>query len=105
MPDNLEEKARHYMDFRVVVLTSIISALGFVLALFWNEAVKSAIEQVVPMGDTVSAKLTAALIVTAVVVVIIYILLHSQKIAEKRLAELAARRKGKKQGQPKSGAG
>ena len=88
MPDAFEEKAKQYMSVRTVVLTSIVSALGFVLALFWNDAVKSAIEQIIPAGDTLTAKFIAAVIVTAAVVVIIYILIHSQKIAEKQIAEL-----------------
>ncbi len=88
MADTFEEKAKHYMSVRTVVLTSIVSALGFVLALFWNDAVKSAIEQIIPAGDTLPAKFIAAIIVTVAVVVIIYILIHSQKIAEKQLTEL-----------------
>ncbi len=96
MPDAVEEKAKQYMDVRVVVFTSIISALGFVLALFWNEAVKSAIEQVIPKGDTIAAKFIAAIIVTVAVVIIIYLLIKSQKITEKGLAELNRRGKNMK---------
>jgi len=88
MADTVEEKAKQYMSVRAVVLTSLISALGFVLALFWNEAVKSAIEQVVPKGETITAKFMAAIIVTIVVVIIIFIIVKSQKIAEKSLTEL-----------------
>ncbi len=88
MADSVEEKAKQYMDVRTVILTSIISAFGFVLALFWNEAVKSAIEQVVPRGDSVTAKFMAAIIVTIVVVVLIFIIIKSQKIAEKRVTAL-----------------
>jgi signal transduction histidine kinase len=93
MPDDIEEKARQLMSVRTVILTSLISAFGFVLALFWNDAVRSAIEQIVPQGGTVSAKFAAAIIVTIIIAIIIYILVHSQRIAEKRLQELVKSRK------------
>jgi len=96
MADAFEEKAKQYMSVRAVILTSIISALAFVLALFWNDAVKSAIEQIIPSGDTLTAKFAAAIIVTIIVVIVIYILLNSQKIAEKQIAELAKMKKKQK---------
>ncbi len=92
MDSELEEKTKELMSVRRIVLTSLISAFGFVLALFWNDAVRSAIEQIVPQGDTLAAKFAAAIIVTIIVVIIIYLLVHSQRIAEKKLQGLTAQK-------------
>ena len=95
MTDAVEEKAKQYANVRALALTSIISALGFVLALFWNDAVRSAIEQILPKSDTVAAKFAAAAIVTVVVVVAIYVILKSQKIAEKNMLRLSKKAQAK----------
>lgn len=77
------------MDFRTLLLTSITSALAFVVALFWNDAIRSAIEQFVPPGQDVAAKFASAIIVTIIVVVIVYLLFRAQRIAAQQLRELA----------------
>lgn len=88
MADDLDDKIKKMSDIRTLVMTSIISALALVVGLFWNEAIKAAIEQIVPQGEGLFYKFLAAIIVTIVVVMVIYIVIHSQRIAEKRLAEL-----------------
>lgn len=94
MTDEVEEKIKKMSDLRTLVMTSIVSAMALVVGLFWNDAIKAAIDQIVPQGEGLSYKFLAAIIVTIIVVVIIYILMHSQRIAEERLAELKKRRKG-----------
>ena len=86
--ENLDVKLRQFADFRTVFLTSIISALALVVGLFWNEAVKSAIEKIVPQGEGPFYKFLAAIIVTIIVVVIVYLIMHSQKLAEERLQQI-----------------
>lgn len=88
-----EEKVQKLSDVRMLFMTSIVSALALVVGLFWNEAIKAAIEQIVPAGEGLSYKFLAAIVVTVVVVIIIYILIHSQKIAEKSIEELKVKKK------------
>jgi len=98
---SFEDKIKKMSDIRTLVMTSIISALALVVGLFWNEAIKAAIEQIVPQGEGLFYKFLAALIVTIVVVIVIYVIIHSQRLAEKRLKELESMRlklKVKKQG-------
>lgn len=92
MADEYEEKVKKLSDVRMLFMTSIVSALALVVGLFWNEAIKAAIEQIVPAGEGLSYKFLAAIIVTIIVVIIIYILIHGQKVAKKSIGEL----KGKK---------
>ncbi len=92
MTDEVENKIRKMSDIRTLVLTSIVSALALVVGLFWNEAIKAAIEQIVPQGEGLFYKFLAAIIVTIIVVVVIYVIMHSQRIAERRLKDLAERK-------------
>ena len=92
MADEIEDKVKKLSDIRALVMTSIVSALALVVGLFWNDAIKAAIEQIVPQGEGLFYKFLAAVIVTIVVVIVIYVLIHSQRLAEKRLKELEAMR-------------
>ncbi|HLC67334.1 MAG TPA: DUF5654 family protein [archaeon] len=89
----IDEKMRNLTNVRAVVMTSIISALALVVGLFWNDAIKSAIDEIIPQGQGLWYKFAAALMVTVIVVVIIYVVMHSQKAAEKRLREIKSGRK------------
>ena len=89
---NIEEKAKEYSNFRSLLLTSIMTAFGFVLALFWNDAVKSTIDLIIPAGNTLAAKYGAALAATAIVVILMYILLRWYKLTAKKAAELEKKR-------------
>ncbi len=49
------------------------AGFGLVAALAWNEAIQSAIKEIVPMGgSTIISKLVYALIVTAIAVFVTY---------------------------------
>ena len=52
--------------------TLMISALGVVAALSWNDAIKSAIEALFPAGGDVLYKFYVAIMVTVISVVITY---------------------------------
>lgn len=86
--DDIEKKIRQLSDIRTLTLYSIITAMAFVVGLFWNEAIKATIEQIIPQGDTLPYKYLAAIIVTIVVVIFVYIIIHGQRVAERRLAQL-----------------
>ncbi|MBS3050871.1 MAG: hypothetical protein J4400_01865 [Candidatus Aenigmarchaeota archaeon] len=88
-----EEKVEKLSNVRMLFMTSIVSALALVVGLFWNEAIKAAIEQIVPAGEGLSYKFLAAITVTIAVVIIIYVLIHSQRIAEEKLKEMEYRKK------------
>ncbi|MBI4174976.1 MAG: hypothetical protein HY517_05005 [Candidatus Aenigmarchaeota archaeon] len=83
-----EEKVQKLTNVRMLFMTSIVSALALVVGLFWNEAIKAAIEQIVPGGEGLGYKFLAAVIVTIIVVIIIYILIHGQRVTEKSIEEL-----------------
>ncbi len=83
-----EEKVQKLTNIRMLFMTSIVSALALVVGLFWNEAIKAAIEQIVPGGEGLGYKFLAAVIVTIIVVIIIYILIHGQRVTEKSIEEL-----------------
>lgn len=69
---SIEEQAKS-LDIKSVIVSLIISAFGFVAALFWRDAIKALIEEVVPQGQGITAQFTAAIIVTIIAVVAIYI--------------------------------
>jgi uncharacterized membrane protein len=75
----LEEAARR-LDLRAMLITSIITALSFVVGLFWNDAIRSAIEMALPERDTVAAKFITAVTVTVIVVFVAWFLYHTQEL-------------------------
>jgi uncharacterized membrane protein len=77
--EKLEEAAKK-LDIRGLFISAIVTALALVVGLFWNDAIRSAIEQVIPTGEKVYYKFVAAIVVTIVVVVISYLLYRSQQI-------------------------
>ncbi len=85
---NVDEKTKQLMDIRTLMLASITSALAFVVGLFWNDAIKSAIEQFVPPGEGVAAKFISAIIVTVIVVAAVYLMFRAMHIAEKQIEEV-----------------
>jgi len=94
MTENAEEKTRQLMNFRALLLTSITSALALVVGLFWNDAIKSAIEQFVPQGQDIAAKFASAIIVTIIVVIVVYLLFRAQRIATEIPARIKRKTKG-----------
>lgn len=91
--DEVDEKASKMTDIRTIFLTSILSALSLVVGLFWNDAIKSAIEQIVPNGEGVYYKFVAAILVTVIIIIIIFILMRSQKIASRKIENLLLAKK------------
>lgn len=88
MPSDADEKTKQLMDLRTLMLASITSALAFVVGLFWNDAIKSAIEKLVPHGQDVIAKFISAILVTIIVMVVVYLLFRAQRIAAQQLKEI-----------------
>jgi uncharacterized membrane protein YbhN (UPF0104 family) len=86
---SLEEQAKT-LDFTGVVVSLIVSAFGFVAALFWRDAIKAFIDEVVPAGEGLAFQFYAAIIVTVIAVVAIYVVSkYLSKIQLKKAIELS----------------
>jgi len=86
------------LDVKVVMITAVVTSLAFVVGLFWNDAIKTAIETLFPSRDEVGMKFFIAIIVTIFVSVVIYIIYRTQRIAEryeKKIKEIALEQKRK----------
>ena len=70
-------------DMKGLMFGAIMTALAFVAGLFWNDAIRTAIETIIPPSDKIGAKFIAAVIVTIIVIVIGYILIKTQEIGKK----------------------
>ena len=77
------EELRREVKKRTV--TYVAAALGLVVGLAWNEAIKSVIEYLFPLGqNTMAAKIIYAAIMTAVLVFATAYVLKEQKNEEKK---------------------
>jgi len=73
--------AEHAKEFDIVAImtTAIVTALAFVVGLFWNDAIRSAIEFLLPAQDAVWGKFAAAIVVTVAVAVVIYSIYRTKR--------------------------
>ena len=98
---SVEEKAKA-LDIKGVVLALIISSFGFVMALFWRDAIKGLIDEFVPPGEGLTYQFIVAILVTVVCIVAIYIVSKYmqtsiiRKIAKGTVASKEGREKTKK---------
>ena len=77
------EELRREVKKRTV--TYVAAALGLVVGLAWNEAIKSVIEYLFPLGqNTMAAKIIYAAVMTAVLVFATAYVLKEQKNEEKK---------------------
>lgn len=72
MGEAAEEMAKR-LDFRGTTAALIISAFGFVAALFWRDAIQALLDRIVPARDTLALQFLTAVIVTFIAVLAIYI--------------------------------
>ncbi|OYT43330.1 MAG: hypothetical protein B6U88_01360 [Candidatus Aenigmarchaeota archaeon ex4484_56] len=70
---DISEEAKK-LDIKGVIITSIISAFAFIVALFWRDFIQELIDYFVPHEEGIFYKFIAALIVTIIAVIVIYIL-------------------------------
>ena len=85
---SVKETAK-FLDFRGLIITSIITALTFVIGLFWRDAIMDTINQFIPLGQGLIYKYIAAIAVTAIVVVVAYTLMKMQNLKINKLLEKA----------------
>jgi len=80
-----EEQKRVRKEVSGKMVTSLLAAFGFVLALAWNDAIKSLIEKFFPIGSgDVAIKFLYAILLTAAVAIIGY---YVTKVAAKKEGE------------------
>ena len=67
---------KHAEEFNIMgaMITLIVSAFGFVAALFWRDAIRSAIDELIPTGQGLVYQFIVAIGVTIGAVIIIFIL-------------------------------
>ncbi|MFH0836511.1 MAG: DUF5654 family protein [Candidatus Aenigmatarchaeota archaeon] len=78
----IQEQAEK-LNIRGIMITAIVTSLAFVVGLFWNDAIRTAIESLFPSRDEVGIKLFAAILVTLIVSFVIYMIYRTQQITEK----------------------
>ena len=81
MSDVIE--AAKKLDVKGIIISSIITSLGLIIALFWNDAIRSAIETIIKPGDKLSMKFYAAIIVTIISAFVIYIIYKLDELSRK----------------------
>ena len=69
----LEDKAKNF-EMKAALITIVASSLGFVSALFWRDAIKDLIAQVVPAGEGLTYQFIVAIGVTVFAVLVIFLL-------------------------------
>ena len=82
------EKAVGEMKVKDIVIGSIITGFGFLVALTWRDAINATVQQIVPDGSGLGYQYIAALIVTIVAVISGYILVRIQRANISRLASV-----------------
>lgn len=79
-----EESEELRREVRKRTITYITAALGLVVGLAWNEAIKSVIEYLFPLDqNTMAAKLIYASFMTLILVLLTAYILKEQKESEK----------------------
>ncbi len=79
-----EEVAR--LNLKNIIIGSILSALGFMVALSWREVVKKAIDVIAPKGEGLIYEFFAALVITIFCAIAGYILVL---LSQRSISELA----------------
>lgn len=73
-----EEHAESF-DIKNIVITMILSAFGFLVALAWRDAINESIDLLVPAGEGLTYTFMAAILVTIIAVIATFILIKVQK--------------------------
>lgn len=82
---SVEEKAQT-LDIKGVIITLVVSAFGFVAALFWRDAIKAFIEELIPEGQGLAYQFGVAVLVTVIAVIAIYFVTkHLSKVSIKHV--------------------
>jgi hypothetical protein len=77
MPKFEEQVAQ--LDVKKIVITMILSALGFLVAFQWRDVIKETIETFMPPGEGLAYKYLVTFAITIIAVIITFILIKIQK--------------------------
>ena len=77
---SFEEEAAQ-LNIKSIVITMVLSALGFLVALAWRDAIQQTIDLLVPKGEGLSYTYIAAILVTVIAVIITFVLIKLQKVS------------------------
>ena len=89
---SFEEQAKK-LDFRGIVITSMITAFAFVVGLFWRDAIMDTINQILPEGEGLAYKYIVAIAATIIVSVIAFVLIKTQDIKLESIKKSKNKRK------------
>ena len=78
MSMGIEEKAAK-LDVKGIVVTMILSAFGFLVALQWRDAISATIDKLIPPGEGLLYSYMVAIVVTAIAVVVTLFLVKIQQ--------------------------
>ncbi len=73
-----EEAAR--LNIKGIIITMILSALGFLVALSWRDVINKTIDIFVPKGEGLLWNYISAITITIIAVIITYVLVRLQRI-------------------------
>ena len=75
-------------NIRFRVEQAVITGFTLVVAFIWKDIIEEFIEVIVPPGEELFAKFITAILATILVVIMIYIILRTEKQAEKMLQQI-----------------
>ena len=74
-----EEAATHF-SIKTIVITMVMSAFGFLVALQWRDVIKETIDTFIPAGEGLVYSYFAAILVTIIAVIATFVLIKLQRI-------------------------
>lgn len=87
---SLEEQARK-MEFKNMMITLIVAAMGFVAGLFWRDAIMETINQLIPEGEGLIYKYIVAIIATIIIIILIFVLVKLQEVRIEKMLPIKKR--------------
>ncbi len=91
------------LNIKSVIVGSVISALGFLVALSWRDTIKAAIETLVPKREGLAYMFASSVIITVIAVLAGYILLKvaqnsvsPRRLVRSRISAFRSRKVGAK---------
>lgn len=93
----IEEHAKQ-LNIKAAMSTLIISAFGFVAALFWRDAIRDLLDIIIPHGEGLSNSLTAAVLVSVIAIIVIYILSKTEAFSFRETIKVVIQKKQPQKG-------
>lgn len=81
------------VTIKSIINTSIVTAFTIAAALIWKDVITDLINIIVPPGEEIFYKITAAIIATILVIIAIYIILKTDEETESILKRIKKRKK------------